>query len=504
MADMKNRLLVVLILITMITLAPITAFADDYGVLQSDGVDDYHIDDLIGSDASLSVEKGSLNISSAGSYTYTIYPLLEPLNEYYFVKSDNPDPDSFRFRDVSSKYSENAYIVCAADRFADVAYDDVSTGRVNGGYIFVSTACDGGRLVVQQKNSSDKWTDTDKSLSISERKDYVDYLISRFATKDDFFDNLTAVKDGMMQIGRYSGPYVAGQITKVRDYWMVTTSPFADQTFYIYSPYGRANSEYLFATHVYPFIYHSTAFPSVIAEVSQRLDSSSTYEYGSVHYNVSITYKGEKRVYGGACEGNGYAISKNQIKKTYTFKDDGAGISLDNSLQLLKDYGTVKAPDDMPAEEGLTFEDIYNTLDGASGDWVTQANVPLMNNGGVSTGEPHFSFFYRKGKYDSVGSVGTGDLGTLRLADGYDLAYAKDAWVDGRYVDEFRTYVKGAKFEKHPHSRIILRNTPIPQVRKDSATSRYFVEVVNKTALFVYDDESGGWVAATGVFKMIA
>ena len=41
-------------------------------------------------------------------YTYEIYPLLEPFNEYFYVKTENPHPESFRFSDKDSPYSETS------------------------------------------------------------------------------------------------------------------------------------------------------------------------------------------------------------------------------------------------------------------------------------------------------------------------------------------------------------------------------------------------------------
>lgn len=35
-------------------------------------------------------------------YTYEIVPLIEPFNEYFYVKTDNPHPESFRFSDKDS------------------------------------------------------------------------------------------------------------------------------------------------------------------------------------------------------------------------------------------------------------------------------------------------------------------------------------------------------------------------------------------------------------------
>ena len=68
-------------------------------------------------------------------YTYTITPILEPFNEYFFVKTDNPDPTSFRFVDKSSKYSEDSTIRFDTDwddkvkLYEDIKYENKETFR---------------------------------------------------------------------------------------------------------------------------------------------------------------------------------------------------------------------------------------------------------------------------------------------------------------------------------------------------------------------------------------
>ena len=42
--------------------------------------------------------------ASVESYSYSITPIIAPLNNLYYVKTNNPDPTSFRLVDNSSKY----------------------------------------------------------------------------------------------------------------------------------------------------------------------------------------------------------------------------------------------------------------------------------------------------------------------------------------------------------------------------------------------------------------
>ena len=57
----------------------------------------------IGAVADLAVSAAEVD---ASEYSYSITPLLAPFNNYFFVETDNPDPNSFRFVDPSSVYRD--------------------------------------------------------------------------------------------------------------------------------------------------------------------------------------------------------------------------------------------------------------------------------------------------------------------------------------------------------------------------------------------------------------
>ena len=73
-------------------------------------------DNLLLASGGVAVVAGAEKVNSASAqksvtdYSYTVTPLLEPFNEYFFVKTDNPDPCSFRFIDKSSIYGDNGNI----------------------------------------------------------------------------------------------------------------------------------------------------------------------------------------------------------------------------------------------------------------------------------------------------------------------------------------------------------------------------------------------------------
>lgn len=150
----------------------------------------------------VAVVAGAEKVNSASAqksvtdYSYTVTPLLEPFNEYFFVKTDNPDPCSFRFIDKSSIYGDNGNIGLNWDSwddcpylYEDIKYENIQTGRVDGGYIFRGSYTDGGEVELQSNVStyySSTWEDTGVKPRLPTLKDDVDYLIDTYATKSDF------------------------------------------------------------------------------------------------------------------------------------------------------------------------------------------------------------------------------------------------------------------------------------------------------------------------------
>ena len=49
---------------------------------------------------------------TAKDYSYEIVPLLAPFNEYFLVKTEKPDPTSFRFKDKKSIYCNKIFPKC--------------------------------------------------------------------------------------------------------------------------------------------------------------------------------------------------------------------------------------------------------------------------------------------------------------------------------------------------------------------------------------------------------
>lgn len=512
-------------------LLPMTAFATD-DALGSDAaseevlVDESYTDssgvdisnDVIEeTDEQAAVKMLEVSGSSANStnYSYTITPILSPFNQYFFVKTDNPDPSSFRFADMDSAYGENAVISLNWDSrydkivlYPDVHYENTETGRVNGGYIFRSYDTDGGEVVLQEtdnpKASSPVWNNTNIKKTLPALVDVADYLISTYADKNSFFDNMTAVQKGFSGICLYSGSYVRGTLLKPNDYWFVAVAGHVDQSFYIYSPYDRENSRTLFATAVYPFRYDSLGFPNMMGRVAQRLDSTATFKWNSsYHYLIDVTYGGETKSYGGQGEGQGQGITQDKIQQYFTFGSGGTDITLSDMRSLLENYAALQIEDDIPRDDALTWNQVYDAA--GSGTWarISGSNAKI---GSKWTLDPSvYTFIYQKGDGQTF-DADEWSVGYSTYFSG-DLGYARDAWVDGRYVSTMRKYIPGETFADHPTSNIILCDVAIPQITYEqtynsslSAMEYQNINITeeNKTVLFKYAD--GKWTAAREAF----
>ena len=470
----------------------------------------------------VAVVAGAEKVNSASAqksvtdYSYTVTPLLEPFNEYFFVKTDNPDPCSFRFIDKSSIYGDSGNISPNRDSwndclylYEDIKYENIQTGRVDGGYIFRGSYTDGGEVELQSNVStgsyySSTWEDTGVKLRLPTLKDDVDYLIDTYATKSDFFDNMDAVESGFSSICLYSGSYIRGELYKVGDYWGMSTSPHKDQLFYIQSPYKRKNSKPLFASTAYPYRYDSLGFPSVMSTVAKRLDSTAEVSWNEdYHYLVDVTYNGETRSYGGAGTGKGQGISNDKIKQYFTFTNSSAKLTTDSLRELLKYYASIKMEDDVPREDALTWKSIYDTV--GEGSWVRLITITgIFGGSGIG-----YSYLYKDGDGDYFSTQNAGNAGG-EIYWGGDLGYASDVWVDGRYVDAYENFVPGEKFENHPTSSIFIK-TDLPLVKYKTEykynydTGKYVsystvtsVEMKKSNVLFNYYSNDNIWTASYG------
>lgn len=450
------------------------------------------------------VQAAEANTVGSDGYTYKITPVLDPFNIYFFVETENPDPNLFRFVDKTTVYKKDAdaYIQFNNTAYADIRYDDPQTLRVNGGYIFCDDYgyTDGGEVALQIKTDPySGWQDTGVTFTLPALVDEADYLVNTYADKEGFFENMDAVQWGFSSICLYSGSYIRGELKRTDEYWICAATGHIDQSLYIYSPYEREDSKRLFASSIYPFRYDSLGFPSMMGKVSQRLDSSSSYQWNSdSHYLVDVTYNGETKSYGGAGNVGGQGISEDKIKQYFTFGENGTKISLDGTRTLLIGYSNEQMEDDIPRDDALTWKQISDTV--GEGAWVRVSGSAWKTNGKWDLSHPVYTYLYtiNNGTDFSSSEFGTGNSTYW----GGDLGYSKDVWVDGRYVDVWRQYVQGEKFEDHPTSNVFLTEFNVPQIKYTSKWKQNELEyevtsVTEKTkrVLFNYQSDKDVWTA---------
>jgi len=461
----------------------------------------------------------SVNDVDALQYSYEITPLLEPFNEFFYLKTDNPDPNSFRLIDKDTPYSDSSLFYNSTTLYADVEYENEEVYRVKGGYIFRSNTTDGGNITLQVREyvtreevaaaagvSPDeafsmpegydcdsfgfyKWSDSDVNLILPSLTGEIDYLIDTYATESDFFSNMDAVQSGFSSICLYSGSAIRGELYKCGDFWEVTAHTHIDQSFYIFSPYDRKEGKSILASAIYPYRYDSLGFPSVMASVAASLSDEATCEWDDYnHYLINVTYNGETRKYGGAGIGEGQGISEDKIIRVFSFGNNDESLTLEESKALLEEYAALEMEDDIPRDDELTWESICNTV--GDGAWVRVANG-------------YHSYFY---KADDRNSFGADEWGVgYSLYWGGSLGYASDMWVDGRYVSNNEIFIIGEKFEDHPQSNILLTETEVPYFTAFERTWNheteeyvYNAEVATfsqKNVIYRYNSEENLWIA---------
>ncbi|MBR4626980.1 MAG: dockerin type I repeat-containing protein [Ruminococcus sp.] len=471
-------------------------------------------------------------------YTYEIYPLAAPFNEYFYVRTENPNPESFRFSDKDSPYSETSVIYNDDGNYADVEYEDAAMHRVKGGYIFKSFTTNGGEVTLQVHEditrqefntaiygtpdpettgyspyhgmpvgSYDKhydnswsytivgyykWVDTDVKITLPELYDDCDYLIKTYAKGDGFFDKMDAVQSGFSSICLYSGSYIRGELYRSgTSDWRLTPAFYADQPYYIYSPYSRKDSKSLLASALYPFRYDSLGFPGMMGKVSKRLSEDSTYEWSSTsHAHINVTYDGETKTYGGNGHGDGQGLTEDKLTHIFTFGDKDESLTVEQSKALLDAYARTEMDDDIPREGELTWKWIYDTV--GDGAWV-------------DCGSGTYTYLYQKDDKASFRAEEWGVGNNLYWSG--SLGYCADTWVDGKYVSKFKRFVPGATLEEHPESSVMLTEAQIPVLSDtkkewDKEKKTYvFTEATagaetRKNVLYRYDKENNVWKAS--------
>lgn len=444
-----------------------------------------------------------------GGYSYEVIPLMPPFNSYFYIKTNNPDPDSFRFVDKETKYADKGKTgsVTPTDTvFSDVKYENIKTKRVKGGYIAEGRETDGGKLSLQVGKVTGthsvynittgettiekdyEYKDTKATVQVAGLKDVVDYLISTYGdSRKPYFDNLSGIQSGFSSESLYSGVYVLGEQKKstAAPYYGLSTSPHVDQAFYIQSPYYRADSKSMLVSALHPMKCDSIGFPSVMMSVAKKLNSAVTVEWSSsAHYLVDVTYNGETRSYGGQGSGKGQGIHANQIKYWYSFDGSGGDAYRKRNLKdvaaMIREYSAMEVPKEPTDQPELTWASVRQTV-GKEGSYV---KLTLLTSifGGSADG---YTFMYDNGS-TSEGFQGWGSVG-----------HFSNAWYDGRYFNKWEYYYPGAKFEDTVETEspsIIMKDVSI-KLPDDGKTYYYNYDAMDEVSR--YNAETGVWSGFT-------
>ena len=430
------------------------------------------------------------NTDTVEQYSYEIIPLMVPFNSYFYIKTDNPDPDSFRFIDEVTKYADTGKkgdITPVDTVFADVQYENPETKRVKGGYIAKGSETDGGVLKLQAGKATGtrhQYYDTTITVQIAELMEVEDYLIATYGDSSmSYFDNLSRIEDGFSKECLYSGVYVLGEQKKSTSapYYGLSTSPHVDQTFYIQDPYYRTDNKSMLVSAIYPMRYDSLGFPSMMKIIAQKLDSSATVKWSSsAHYLIDVTFNGETRSYGGQGSGGGQGIHADQIKYWYSFDESSGDAYLKCNLKdvsaMINEYGKMDVPEEPKDLPELTWSSVRQTV-GKEGSYVKLVLVTSVF-GGSGVG---YTFMYDDGRTDE-GLQAWGAIG-----------YFSNAWYDGRYFNKWEYFYPGAKFEKTVEDvspSIILKDASI-KLPNDGRTYYYDYHTLDEAG--IYNEETGVW-----------
>ncbi|MBR3833334.1 MAG: hypothetical protein IKJ73_03370, partial [Lachnospiraceae bacterium] len=413
------------------------------------------------------------------NYTYKITPLVPPFNEFYFVETDHPNPNAFRFVDSDCEYFAVEDAECwilhqTYVRYVDVEYTDYETGRIHNGYIFskqYDSETDGGTLMVQQgvNNYGDHFffIDSEVTVECEPVKSKVGYLIDNCTNENmTYFEKLDAAQ---AEINKYSVyPESINDTSDVNEnfpYPHYISGLHEDQC--VMEQYdvmfgdGEDYINRLLVQEAHPFSLDSLGVPSLMGKVARTLEPDCTIKSTGSHYSYAITYDGETHYYGGSGSGSGNGIFTDVVEKLYYFdnsdKDFAANPSLASMSDKILEYGKLSDEKLAGYEEMLTGEAVKNAI--FPGNWV-------------------------KIREDYTGYEVYAYAGMFSVDTSY--SFLSDTWVDGRYIDSYEIYEPGAKFEDHPNADIVIRNMTYRDV---SGTT------VTRDVQFIYYSNRDEWLA---------
>lgn len=425
---------------------------------------------------------------SVESYSYTITPIVSPLNVYYYVKTDNPDPSSFRFVDKTSKYftKYNGFngVIGLVDRvFSDVVYEKTSNFRVKGGYIFrnVTEDADGGTLTLQKKNSSGKYVDTSVKVNSSSVKDRYDYLLDSYTKKSQsFFDKMDALYKGLLEVAVYpkrifkqgakSEAYPYPYLQTYKDYLGVGIT----DNYEVYK-----ESKYALLSELNLYSMDIQLFSDAMLSLAYKVGGDFTYTRDDRStWTLRITHNGETRTYVGEGAGGYDPLFSDSIPKLFRFSGTSGDMATSPTIKKLKEKYVSVSGDSAKVldhqRSQLTGEIFKSRIGG--GSWIiTACGAPKYNLLDTVDGT-------RKIDEEHGGSAFSYISNTYK---GNPLAMM-DAWVEGRYIGANYIYDPGAKFKDYPKASIILRNQKYTDVKGEEH---------EQDLIYKYDSSTDTWRA---------
>ena len=412
-------------------------------------------------------------LAADDGYFYEIEPVIAPFNKVFYVKTDNPDPGSFRFYDTDSSFlgkdtDDSRTCSLLKKRYADVVYENESTYRVNGGYIFYCPYgdIDGGELVLQTKSDDGSWISSSAAVQCQAVTNEYMYLIQTYTdSRMTFFEKMDAVQNALDSIAIYPkyvyDPNQQGYIK----YPALACSTHPDTfSLNLHTEIYKKSDRQSFLISFYPYVLDSASFPKMLSDLAYWFDPSCTVEmYEISHAHRVITCGAESRIYGGQGEGSSRMIYLGQLTGQFTFSqtenDPAAQADLLRWKAVYEEYEERAKSNAEERRSLISGDKLANSI--GSGSWVR-----VCWEGRDAT---TYSYMTRDG--DS----------------GSGMAYAvSDTFVDGRYVNEYEAIELDVTLEDHPHAAILLRN---------QTWTDYYGKVHTGDITYFYRESSDRWEA---------
>ena len=421
-------------------------------------------------------------------YTYSITPILSPFLYAVYVKTDNPDPTSFRFVDRDTVYAtENeteGYYILRPRHYQDVLYENEETYRVNGGYIFYNGKGlpDGGKLTLQQKtgegggtvvvweNGSEvqmdgEYEDTKITVSCPRLQTDTDYLLATYASEQStFFDKMDAVQNALEKIAIYPRAVQDSNQPTGKYPALASSGYYPELSLNEHYETLYKSTDGLLLSFAYPFVLSSTGFPGLMRTVAEQLDPSAEISAGWSHPYINVTLQDTTKTYGGAGSGGDDPLYTKHVKKWFTFDNTSSDYyntgTIESYHQLLSSFRELAAADASKQRELLAGETFKKTIQATGGTWIRIA-VEYMFSSGTSFGY------------------------ALPTNNG-DILFLADAFVDGRYIDDHEIIGSNGSFDAHPTASIVVQQM---EYTEWNGTKH------KQDVLFRYDNATNCWLA---------